>query len=122
VTGVQTCALPIFGWRGEERTAFATRATPDLVLALALVHHLSIASNVPLAQVVDWLRSFGATVVVELPHRDDPFVQRLLANKPEYVHDDYSLASFEEAFAAKFTIKDRVRLPCGTRTLYFGVP
>ncbi len=47
---------PARGWRGEERSAFTDRAKPDLVLGLALVHHLAIASNVPLPEVVSWFR------------------------------------------------------------------
>src|SRR4029453_12547948 len=36
------------GWAHEERESFADRGPADLVLALALVHHLAIAHNLPL--------------------------------------------------------------------------
>ena len=47
------------GWRNRERAPFAERVRPDVTLALALVHHLAIGANVPLAEVVAWLASFG---------------------------------------------------------------
>ena len=43
------------GWRGVERAGFAERARADVVLALAVVHHLAIGRNVPLPEVVDQL-------------------------------------------------------------------
>ena len=43
------------GWRGVERAGFAERASADVVLALAVVHHLAIGRNVPLPEVIDWL-------------------------------------------------------------------
>ena len=44
------------GWANEERAAFIQRAgTADLVMALALVHHLSIANNLPLGHVARFL-------------------------------------------------------------------
>ena len=43
---------PALGWRNAERSTLLERGTPDLVLCLALVHHLSIANNVPLREVV----------------------------------------------------------------------
>ena len=42
---------PGLGWRGAERRALAERGTPDLTLALALIHHISISANVPVARV-----------------------------------------------------------------------
>jgi hypothetical protein len=38
---------PALGWQGRERRALTDRVRPDIVLCIALVHHLAIASNVP---------------------------------------------------------------------------
>ena len=38
---------PSLGWHNEERSSFLERCNVDVVLALALIHHLSIANNVP---------------------------------------------------------------------------
>jgi hypothetical protein len=118
------------GWRNEERAAFSERVRPDLTMALALVHHLAIAANVPLPQVVEWLASFGpsgpgageGTLLVEFVHRDDPMVKRLLSNKPEGLFDDYQLATFESLLKERCHIERSEVLPGGTRTLFLARP
>src|SRR5207245_2035956 len=52
---------PSLGWRGAERRHLPARGRPDLTLALALVHHLAITRNVPLAELLDWFASLGGT-------------------------------------------------------------
>ena len=110
------------GWRNRERAAFADRVRPDVTLALALVHHLAIAANVPLPEVVSWLRSFGGRLVVEFVHVDDVQVQRLLANKPAGLFDDYRRDAFEALLAEQFLVHEQQSLPGGTRTLYLAEP
>ncbi len=109
---------PARGWRGRERAALWDRGRPDLVLALALVHHLTIAANVPLPEVVDWLAGLGGELVVEFVAAADPMAQRLLANKRSGQHDDYRLERFEALLGRAGRIRRRVDLPGGTRTLY----
>jgi hypothetical protein len=109
---------PNRGWRGRERLAFSERSRPQLVLALALIHHLVISRNVPMQEFVDFLADAGADVVVEFPTPDDPMVQGLLRNKREGLHDDYTSEAFEVALARRFDIQRREALPSGTRTCY----
>ncbi|WP_433653688.1 class I SAM-dependent methyltransferase [Micromonospora zamorensis] len=109
------------GWRGVERAGFAERASADVVLALAVVHHLAIGRNVPLPEIVDWLAGLtapGGAVVVEFVHPDDPMASRLLANKPTGLFPDYRRDTFETLLAARGRITERLELPSGTRTLY----
>ncbi|CAN5858133.1 nodulation protein NoeA [soil metagenome] len=113
---------PGLGWRHRERAPFLARVRPEVVLSLALVHHLAISANIPLPEMVDWLRSFDARLVVEFVHPDDPMVERLLANKPAGLFDDYRTESFEELLAARFAIARRELLPGGTRSLYVADP
>jgi SAM-dependent methyltransferase len=110
------------GWRNRERAAFADRVRPDVTLALALVHHLAIAASVPLPEVVSWLRSFGGRLVVEFVHVDDVQVQRLLANKPAGLFDDYRREAFEALLAEQFLVHEQQSLPGSTRTLYLAEP
>jgi SAM-dependent methyltransferase len=110
------------GWRNEERAPFVDRVRPDVSLALALVHHLTIGANVPLPQVVDWLLAFGGRLVVEFVHLDDPMVARLLANKPPGLFDDYDRRAFETLLAERGTIERSQTLPGATRTLYLVHP
>lgn len=113
---------PGIGWRGRERAPFEARATPDLVLALAVLHHLAIGRNVPLGDLVDWLAALGGRVVVEFVDPTDPMSQRLLGNKPEGLFPDYRRDVFERLLGERFRILTREELPSGTRTLYVGDP
>ena len=113
---------PGLGWRGLERGALAGRGRPDLVLALALVHHLTISANVPVREVVDWLAGLGSALVVEFPTREDPMVKKLLAPKREGLHPDYELGHFERCLAEAFTIDRSERLGSGTRVLFLARP
>ena len=113
---------PDRGWRGTERKAFTSRRGPDLVLALALVHHLAIGANVPLPSVLDWFASLGGALVIEFVDRDDPMVKRLLANKPAGMFDAYTRPAFEELLGARFAVERSETLPGGTRALYLAVP
>jgi hypothetical protein len=115
-------ASPARGWRGVERQRLEERGRPDLVLCLALVHHLAIGRNVPFAELVSWLRSLDARLVVEFADRDDEMVARLLAGKREEVHEDYGREEFERALAAAFEVERQEVLGSGTRTLYLAKP
>lgn len=112
------------GWRGVERAGFADRTQADVVLALALVHHLAIGRNVPLGEVVDQLVGLGmpgGLLVVEFVHPEDPMAHRLLANKPDDLFPDYRRETFERLLATRCRIERRSELPSGTRTLYQAV-
>ncbi|SCL35653.1 Methyltransferase domain-containing protein [Micromonospora nigra] len=109
------------GWRGVERASFADRCRADLVLALAVVHHLAIGRNVPLPEVLDLLTGLaapGGRLVVEFVHPEDPMARRLLANKPDGLFPDYRREEFERLLTARGRVEERTELPCGTRTLY----
>jgi hypothetical protein len=109
---------PDIGWRNLERGSFERRTDPDLILALAVVHHISIAGNVPLPEVVRWLAGFNSSMVVELPTRDDPMVKSLLAAKREGTHDDYDRPIFEATLNECFDVVRHEETPSGTRVLY----
>jgi SAM-dependent methyltransferase len=113
---------PGLGWRGRERSPLAERGAPDLVLCLALIHHLSIAANIPLREVIEWLSDLGASLVIEFPTRDDPMVRRLLDAKREGDHPDYRQEGFERLLAERFRVERRESLPSGTRLLYLAQP
>lgn len=113
---------PSLGWRGLERKDLAARGRPDLVLALALIHHVTIAANVPVAEFVDWLASLGTALVIEFPTREDPMVRKLLGPKREGLHPDYERGNFERVLAAAFDVERRERSQSGTRLLYFARP
>ena len=113
---------PGLGWRGLERQPLHERGRPDLTLCLALLHHVSISGNVPVASFLDWLRDLGSSVVIEFPTPDDPMVARLLARKREHDHPDYRRDWFERNLAERFEVIDSLELGGGSRVLYRARP
>jgi len=112
---------PGLGWRGRERSSLEGRGRPDLVLCLALIHHLVIGKHIPLPSFVGWLGGLGATVVIEFVDRGDPMVERLLSAKDDHYHD-YNLGEFQANLEACFRIVERETLPGGTRILFRAEP
>jgi hypothetical protein len=93
------------------------RGPADLILALALVHHLAIGNNVPLSSIVEFLSNLGRYLIVEFVPKSDSQVRRLLAVR-EDVFPDYGQDSFEREFAEHFEISDRAAILDSGRLLY----
>jgi SAM-dependent methyltransferase len=109
---------PALGWAHAERSAFTARAEhADLVLALALVHHLAIGNNVPLDALVRWIARLGRTAVIEWVPKDDPQVARLLVSRPD-VFSRYTREDFVAACTAVGRISRVVRVPDSARELF----
>ena len=113
---------PSLGWRGRERPAFFERTRPDVVLALAVVHHMAIPGTVPPPEIVDWLADMGAELVLEVPHADDPMVEALIRRKRAGVFAHYGLEAFETRLRERMDVRRNDLLPGGTRTLFHAVP
>ena len=106
------------GWRGQERPGIFDRGNPDMVLVLAVIHHLAITFHIPLAAQLDMFRDLTPEMVIEMPHADDPMVQKLLVNKRAGIHDDFNLDEFERLLTERFDIKSKMLLSSGTRTIF----
>lgn len=112
---------PSQGWRGQERKSIVQRGTPDLVLALALLHHVVIGGNIPLSEFVEWLRTLEAAIVLEFISKNDEMSADLLRNKEDlYYH--YTEEALEKCLGLSFTIKKKKKLKRGLRILYYATP
>lgn len=87
---------PDQGWAAEERLGLQGRATADGLLALAFIHHLAIARNIPLERAVSWLVGMAPHGVIEFVEKDDPTVKQMLALR-EDIFSNYSLETFRDA-------------------------
>jgi SAM-dependent methyltransferase len=109
---------PNWGWRNLERRDLHYRSRPDLVLCLALLHHVVITANVPLAEFVEWLASLAPGLVIEYVSRSDDKVQTLLRNKEDQYWDyrrDYLLRQLR----LYYDIREELLLSEGRRRLYY---
>ena len=111
---------PNWGWRNRERTDLQTRSKPDMVLCLALIHHVVITANIPLAEFIDWLAGLTDKMVIEYVSRKDDKVETLLRNK-EDKYQDYSRESLEDNLKERFEIRWHQELNNGDRVLYLCV-
>jgi hypothetical protein len=106
------------GWRGRERPGVFDRGRPDIVLYLAVIHHVAITFNIPVAAQLDMLADLSPEIVIEMPHADDPMVRKLLTNKRDGIHSDFTLDEFERLLNERFDVRSRMLLSSGTRTIF----
>lgn len=107
---------PGLGWAGEERSTIESRGPGDLVLALALVHHLAISNNVPLSMLADYFAKLGRSLIVEFVPKSDSQVVHLLRSRQD-IFPNYHLDGFKDAFAAKFELIEEVVVAGSDRTM-----
>jgi hypothetical protein len=103
---------PALGWNHEERPSLAERGPADLALALAILHHLVLSSNVPMARVAEWLARLASSVVLEFVPPSDPMAARLIRNR-RGEHLRYDLETFRDSFAAYFEFEKETHLENG---------
>lgn len=116
-----TNPTPSHGWAGTERASFTERLRCDMSLSLALIHHLSIAHQVPFDAIASYLADLAPHAIVEYVPPDDPMALQLLAARTG-VTDSYlatlSEAAFRDAFDARFECVARSESPEGGRILH----
>lgn len=108
---------PSIGWENEERMSFLDRAPADVVLALALIHHLAISNNLPLKDIARFLSRIGKVLIIEFVPKSDSQVQTLLKIRDD-IFSDYTQEAFEKVFKTYFTIEQSVKLKNSLRSLY----
>ena len=117
LVGDITNPSPGIGWENEERRSLLRRGPVDTILALALLHHLAIANNLPLARIGEFFSGACRTLIVEFIPKSDSQVRRLLATR-EDIFPAYDVAGFEREFQAFFTIERREAIKESDRLLY----
>jgi hypothetical protein len=106
------------GFRNKERASFLDRARAELVVALAVLHHLVLSGNVPLADMADYLAELTTRwLIIEFVPLEDPKAQELIRNKTVY-HRPYDTESFERAFWPYFSVEKKSLVPGTARVLY----
>lgn len=117
LVGDITNPSPGIGWGNDERMSLLERGPTDTILALALLHHLAIANNLPFAGIAALLSRLCRTLIIEFVPKEDSQVQRLLATR-EDIFPNYGVKEFEEEFSRYFTIERRKEIAESARILY----
>lgn len=108
---------PAIGWVNKERMSLLERGPADTALALALIHHLAISSNLPLGRIANFFSKICQSLIIEFVPKKDSQVQRLLSTR-EDIFPDYNTENFEKVFGIYFTIEDRSKIRGSERVLY----
>ncbi|MFH1536088.1 MAG: SAM-dependent methyltransferase [Patescibacteria group bacterium] len=108
---------PALGWANQERSSLFQRGPADVILALALIHHLAIAQNIPLSYIASLFSGLGKYLIIEFVPKEDPQVKKLLANR-EDIFPNYTQEDFEKIFKEFFKIKRICPIDKSQRILY----
>lgn len=108
---------PAIGWANAERDDLTTRGPAHTLLALALIHHIAISNNVPLAKIAYYLSQLGNNLIIEFVPKSDSKVQYLLKSREDiFVH--YNEQDFEKSFGEYFSIEEKQQVLHSERTVY----
>jgi ribosomal protein L11 methylase PrmA len=108
---------PAIGWNNSERKSFYQRGPADVIVALALIHHLAISNNVPLEDIARFFASLCKNLVIEFVPKEDSQVKQLLASR-EDIFSEYSMQGFCAAFAKFFTLEKQIAIQGTVRTIF----
>ncbi len=108
---------PALGWANEERLSLIERGPADTVLALALIHHLTISNNVPFSHIATFLSRLCRFLIIEFVPKNDSQVQGLLRCREDIFYH-YTQDHFEASFGDHFSILKREKIVDTQRTLY----
>ena len=108
---------PGIGYLNGERHSFLERARPDCVLALAVIHHLLVGANLPLAAIRDLFAALAPKhLVLEFVPTDDVMFRKLIEFRVN-LFADVTLERCLEVFGEKFTLLRREPVQNSPRTL-----
>jgi ribosomal protein L11 methylase PrmA len=108
---------PGFGFGHEERMSFVYRTKVDLVLALAIIHHLAIAKNVPFDLICKFLSRLGKILIIEFVPKEDPKINMMLQGRRD-IFTNYDENHFLDAFSSKYKIIKSAEIGSSKRKLF----
>lgn len=115
MVGNLTQPTPAEGWRNAETRSLLSRLTQasDLVMVLALMHHLRITGGIPFAEIVSLLVDLTRRFVIFeiVPPTDTMFAAMARGREPLY--GDCEPGRAEAALSASFEVRKRTVLDNG---------
>ena len=108
---------PAIGFANRERGSIEQRQKPDVIIMLALIHHLTISNNIPFEMTARWLVTLCKYLIIEFVPKEDSQVKRMLAIR-EDIFNNYTIDEFEAVFQRHFTLCDKQKIDDSERMLY----
>jgi SAM-dependent methyltransferase len=111
---------PSVGWRNRENPSFLARAQGafDLVLMLAVIHHMLVCERVPLDEILSLAVDLTTDLlIVEFVAPDDPMFQRLARGR-DHLFKDLTNDAFRNACLRRFDVILCRRLASASRWIY----
>ena len=109
---------PSIGFANAERPRLEDRSKPDMIVALAIIHHLTVTYNIPFEILAKHFNDLGADLLIEYVDREDSQFKKILKNKgTDYSH--YTKENFETSFLQYYEITEKIDITDAYRTLYF---
>ena len=111
---------PALGWRNGEQASLLSRLNGrfDLVLMLAVLHHLLVTERIPLHEVLDLAADLTTDLVVlEYVGPSDVMFRKLVRGRDD-LYSHVSIEWFEEACRRRFEIVSQQGLGVSDRRLY----
>jgi SAM-dependent methyltransferase len=111
---------PPAGWLGREHAGFLERAESffDCAMLLAVIHHLMVTDQIPLAQIFDAIAALTTRwVVIEYVGPRDPLFHRLARGR-DALYRWYSRPAFDECARRSFDIVNFLDIQSSDRAIY----
>ena len=114
---------PGIGFNNTERESLINRLkdyAPDVTMALALIHHITLSGNVPFEKSAEFFAKFSKNLIIEFPKRKDSWVESLLVRKREFFNhfDFYNQSEFEKGYLNYFDLVKKEEVSGTKRVMY----
>lgn len=112
-----TSPTPAQGWCNIERLSFIDRINPDLILCLAIIHHLVFYHGIKTEHFLNFLVKYEADIILEYISLEDPIIQKYNQNKTFHCKK-YSKEFIVNYLVKTHQLKKEIEIN-GTRCLMF---
>ena len=108
---------PNTDWANSEKKLFMDRSPSDVVLVLALIHHLAVSNNLLLSKIAAFFQKIPKFLIIEFIPKIDSQISRLFVTRGD-IFGSYTLENFEKEFENFFDIRQKTGLNDSERILY----
>ena len=112
---------PGMGWMNREHLSFLDRSRDryDLVMMVALLHHLLVQERIPLSEVASFATQMTKKdLIIEYISPEDPMFQYICKGR-DHLYKHLTEEFFENVFSQHFVIQEKSKIPDSHRTIYW---